>query len=253
MVNRAIILFWLGFILNLALSCSSASNKSSSSSKDTLLVKNSKDITISEDTLVEVNINDKPHKLKLSKYNVKDLQGVIQIYKKYKGKTLDSLSEINIDVTGDGIPEKVIIRTYFINNLCFTTRKILKNDPIIYNDTANGGPSGRLGEDYTSDDDKRFSFLEPYLSFYEGINFIPLIAEDIDISKAMKYESEEFAVIRYFEDSLKNQNLTNLEYNKKLKDFKKYLINYKGKFIQRIDGSGIYLYMWYEPWKKFIG
>jgi hypothetical protein len=204
-------------------------------------------LTEEADKPLTIHIDKTVYNLKANKEETKRYKGIEKITNSFikRRKEPDSVSVRYVDFTGHGKPEKVVAHIFKDNGYFRISHVIYLNDKSIYSDTL------KPYDDLSHND--RFEYydsvnkkLEPYASFYDALEMIPLEIRDQTASEFIDNE----VTLGMRRNVLEKQKLSDDEIEKQLEGFKTYLKNFKGKLLTT-DTEDAGVWIWYEPEKKF--
>ncbi len=219
---------------------------SSCSPSDVVIKKN--ETIDSPDTIIKLVVNSKIIEFKISKklkLNFLDFQNFLN---EYANKSLELNDTISIDVTGDGVNERLITKIINQTNGCFIYANIYDSKKNIYSDTLKINEELSFNVFWSTD--SLYYNLKPYTTFYEAL-FNRWIIDKFDTIRLNdKYRSEFFLNNQkiYFE----KQGLDSITINYKMDSLNIFLNNFKGQLVYTMHQLDRDILIWDEHKKQFI-
>ncbi len=187
------------------------------------------------DTIIQININGKHNIIHIRKQQLDKCLDIEKLATKFNNRPLDSSMIRYLDITGDGITEKIIGHVYIKRDSAIFSRIIYEGNKIIFSERN----TDFLNDTSDADDrepgiEKELSALEPYASFQKYINGVDIINDTV-IFKLSDVKID--TLDTYYPNNF-------LAYAKK----------FKGAIINSHTGAEgvITPEIWYEPKRKFI-
>lgn len=171
---------------------------------------------------------------------------------KFKKGPIDTTLVRYIDITGDGIPEKVIGHVSIAKDSIFATRTIYQQNKIIFEDTKSDQLSDTTNDDPDGNGVNSVLVpLEPFASIFQAIKFIDVL-NDTMVCNLSVYARD--TAIKYvtIEDILDQQGVSYAIIEKQKSAFKRYAINFKGAILKSSDEDDQIPEIWYEPLHQFV-
>ena len=219
---------------------------SSCSPSDVVIKKN--ETIDSPDTIIKLVVNSKIIEFKISKklkLNFLDFQNFLN---EYANKSLELNDTISIDVTGDGVNERLITKIINQTNGCFIYANIYDSKKNIYSDTLKINEELSFNVFWSTD--SLYYNLKPYTTFYEAL-FNRWIIDKLDTTRLNdKYRSEFFLNNQkiYFE----KQGLDSITINYKMDSLNIFFNNFKGQLVYTMHQLDRDILIWDEHKKQFI-
>jgi hypothetical protein len=202
------------------------------------------------DTIIVVNINGIEKRLEVDKDHVHWCLDIEKIAKEFRNRRLDTTIIRYLDITGDGINEKIIGHVYITKDSVLSDRTIYRRDAIIsfthngdcLNDTFNNSDMAGIFND--------MSPLEPYASFQEFLPSADIYNDTMHSQRDFRNDTD----IKFYmlEDILEERHVPQSKYAAEKEKFRRYVINFKGVLLNSHDEMDAIPEIWYEPGKRFI-
>lgn len=148
---------FLYILLTTFVACNTAENK-----------KTEDNIPVAEkiDTTISLRINGTEQLFRIKKNNLRKMAKFREFLEQYPEIPKLYLDTISVDLTGDGIHEKIITRIKCNNRDCIIFSTILKSETVLLSDTLT--PNDDLAYMDWSEDSIFFK-LKPYSTFYDAL------------------------------------------------------------------------------------
>lgn len=240
---RIILFVCFGFLVIGLWGCGGNHDKAITSNVKDTLKPLSNTSEVPKDTIIHTNINGKLETIQIPKYEIKDFFEIKKIAIKFKNRPLDTSLIQYLDITGDGITEKIVSHLFVDQDSVCVTRKIFQNDTLISKETKS---------DFLNHTDGEYSFsyygvLQPYNCFHAYIRFL-------DVNKCViKDPIEKFLTDSFI--AFAPMNGSDFAYEKKDKvTFLKYLKKFKGVIVgwNTYESGDLVPEVWYAPKKIFV-
>ena len=205
---------------------------------------------LSQKVKLSININGSIQKIYVDSIFVDDALGIDEIATKFKDRKLDSTLVRYLDITGRKKPEKIITRVFISNDSVYFSRKIFRDNKLIYKhfggdrlcDTTGGDDYGVI---------PAFCVLEPYASFHNSLKDID-IYNDLFERNLKLYENDTFIKFVIFQGIIERKYTDKAKIKGKIEEFRRYVVNFKGAVLNSHDEMDAIPEIWYEPEKSFI-
>jgi hypothetical protein len=197
------------------------------------------------DTTIFLRINEIKQSFRIKKDNLKKMVKFQTFLDQYPEIPKLHMDTVSIDLTGDGIHEKIITRIKCNNRDCIIFSNILKDETIVLSDTLM--PNDDLAYMDWSEDSIYFK-LKPYSTFYDALlkkNRVQelengKISEDlVDFYTSPLYHNSQ----EKYRDTTKARMVVD--------SIKQELRGYKGKYVLTLDHWNRSLLFWNRFTKRF--
>jgi len=229
--------------------CGSQPNKqipTNDNDSDTITYK----IKYPQDPTITLIANGITKTLKVAKYEVKDCLEIKKLSLIFKNRLIDTTLVRYLDITGDGIPDKIVGHLFVRKDSIYCIRSFLDRDKIFDIDSF---------ADCLNDSNNNYDFgiksylcpFEPYASVQEFTHYLDVCNDTQSFYYSYIYRNDEEVSYDPFDDYHRKGKLNKSEYSSKIQRFRKYLKTFKGIVIrhnEHVETTQI----WYEPRKMFV-
>jgi hypothetical protein len=197
------------------------------------------------DTTIFLHINGTNQSFRIKKNNLKKMvkfQTFLDQYPEIPKLYMDTLS---IDLTGDGIHEKIITRIKCNNSDCIIFSNVLKDETIVLSDTLM--PNDDLAYMDWAEDSIYFK-LKPYSTFYDAL-LEKTRVQELENGKISEDLVDFYTSPLYYTFQEKYRDTTKVRLV--LDSIKQELRAYKGKYVLSLDHWNRSLLFWNRFTKQF--
>lgn len=168
----AIIFFCFGFLMVGVEGCGSQhDNATANNSKDSLI--SFKDSSSqNKDTTLHLVIDGKIKTIVTGKYGAIEMLEIAKVADMFKGRRIDTFVTRFLDITGDGVPEKIVGHLYLSHDTVWETREIFEKNKLIYSDANFDYLCDTSEENEASGIEASLCPLEPYSTIREFLRYI---------------------------------------------------------------------------------